>query len=402
MKLGFSVKTARKTAGGLAVLMAFSMAACAPKNDGANSEAAQASAAAVKSAQAAGDAVADWQLANLNDLYYVERARRSSENTRGWVQAAFYVGLQRYAEAAGSDRYQAAVLDWAESNDWKQGERLFHADDHAVGRVYTRLRALGLAGEEATAFVEADFSLIKAAAPKVSLDFETPRTSMEDMRICQLRWCWADAIFMAPPAWLALANVTGDASYRQFADEEFWATTDYLFDWDLGLYYRDSKYFERKGEHDEAVFWSRGNGWVFAGLVDMIALLPEDHPQRRSYIKVFRAMADALKALQRTDGYWTSSLLAPQAAYGPETSGTAFFVYGLAEGVRQDLIKDEDYGENIERGWDALLRAQRADGRIGYVQQIGQAPAQVSEDSTQIYGSGAFLLAAAAMIERGD
>lgn len=106
-------------------------------------------------------------------------------------------------------------------------------------------------------------------------------------RECQFRWCWCDALFMAPPGYFQLSQATGDDSYARFADKEFWATTDYLFR-DLpgtakgsGLFLRDSTFFKEKlDENGDQIFWSRGNGWVFAGIPAILEALPAGSPLR--------------------------------------------------------------------------------------------------------------------------
>lgn len=103
---------------------------------------------------------------------------------------------------------------------------------------------------------------------------------------CLQRWCWCDALFMAPPTWLALAAATGDDKYSVFADEEFWNTHEYLFRLvpedapGGGLFLRDSRFFEPDEDTGQLIFWGRGNGWVYAGLTSILELLPEDHPSR--------------------------------------------------------------------------------------------------------------------------
>ena len=103
-------------------------------------------------------------------------------------------------------------------------------------------------------------------------------------------------------------------------------------------------------------------------------------------------MSARIAGLQGSEGYWPVSLL--DAGGPPETSGTAFFVYGLAWGVNQGLLKDPRYARSARRGWDALARAVGPDGKLGWVQQVGYAPDHVAADDTQLYGAGAFLLAA--------
>ena len=73
---------------------------------------------------------------------------------------------------------------------------------------------------------------------------------------------------------------TGDPRYAEFALKEFWATTDFLYDPVEKLYFRDSRFFERRDEQGRKLFWSRGNGWVFAGIANLLDSLPKDSPHR--------------------------------------------------------------------------------------------------------------------------
>jgi rhamnogalacturonyl hydrolase YesR len=80
---------------------------------------------------------------------------------------------------------------------------------------------------------------------------------------------------------------------------------------------------------------------------------------------LFREMAAKLKTLQKADGYWPPSLLAPENSPA-ETSGTGFFVYGFAWGVNHGLLDAAEYRPAVELGWAALTRAVAKDGRIGF------------------------------------
>src|SRR6185369_9561443 len=132
-------------------------------------------------------------------------------------------------------------------------------------------------------------------------------------------------------------------------------------------------FFERRDDQGRKQFWSRGNGWVFAGIANILDALPPDHPQRADLEKLFRAMATRLKGLQKADGYWPPSLLAPENS-PPETSGTGFYVYGFAWGVKNELLDAASYRPAIVSGWQALTRAVAKDGRLGWVQQVSDRP----------------------------
>jgi rhamnogalacturonyl hydrolase YesR len=197
---------------------------------------------------------------------------------------------------------------------------------------------------------------------------------------------------MSPPAWVDLGQQTGDPRYTAYAMAEFWATADFLYDRVEKLFFRDSRFFERRDAQGRKQFWSRGNGWVFAGIANLLEVLPRNHPDRTRLENLFRDMAGRLRSLQKPDGYWAPSLLAPENS-PPETSGTGFHVYGLAWGVKHGLLGN-DYLPAIDNGWAALARAVAQDGRLGWVQQVSDRPENVTEADTQFYGVGAFLLAA--------
>ena len=77
-----------------------------------------------------------------------------------------------------------------------------------------------------------------------------------------------------------------------------------------------------------------------------------------------------------------------------ESSGTGFYVYGLAWGVNHGLLDASEYRPALVSGWNALTKVVAKDGRVGWVQQVSDRPETVSESDTQFYGVGAFLLAA--------
>jgi unsaturated rhamnogalacturonyl hydrolase len=338
-----------------------------------------------------GSKVADWQLAHMDNFDYVplEAHRQDSQSPRDWVQAAFYIGLTQFADASGDPHYADAVLTHGTSEGWGFDNRPRHADADATGSVW--IWAAERTHDPTKLLpIRSRFDAVLTDPSTVSLDFEVPPGG--GAPDCQARWCWSDALFMAPPAWISLTKATGDARYLAHADTEFWATTDYLYDRSEHLYYRDSRFISQRNAKGRKVFWGRGNGWVFAGLARILTDLPADHPSRPRYESLFKQMATRIVGLQGRHGCWPVSLLEPQET--AETSGTGFFVYGLAWGINHGLLPAKRYRRPVERGWRALTAAVQPDGKLGWVQRIGAGPDQVTADDTQLYGVGAFLLAA--------
>jgi rhamnogalacturonyl hydrolase YesR len=340
--------------------------------------------------------VAAWQIERNKDLSYLPGRIPQSSYNRGWIKGAFFIGVDRFADVTHNAGLQRYILQQSYDNGFELGARTWHGDDQIMGDVYANLAVR----ENQTAFISPTkevFDAILANPPEVSLAFVEGKMPGAEGD-CQRRWCWADAIFMAPPAWAKVSTVAGDPRYVNYAAAEAKAVIEYLFDHDTGLIFRDSRYFNQRTQNGEKVFWSRGNGWVFAGLARFIEAMPADHPDREFFVRTFRTMAAKLIAIQRHDGYWPTSLMDPAAFSNPETSGSAFFTFGLAWGLNEGVLQGEEYVTARDRGWSALVNAVGVDGHFGWVQQIGKDPEATTADSTQLYGTGGFLLAASEMV----
>ena len=344
---------------------------------------------------AVGDKVTEWQIANLDNFTNIRNARASTFDRRGWVHGAMYVGMMYWAALPGNDEYFAPLRKISEEEEWRLGERLFHGDDHIVGQLYLDFYEREQDRQMIDHTIK-QLNQIQVANPDDTLEFLGDGISGVG-RACQVRWCWCDALFMSPQTWIKLSLVTGDDKYIAYADKEFWATTDYLKDPETSLYFRDSRYFTMREEAGNKIFWSRGNGWVYAGIVNILRILPKDHPSYPRYVQLYKDMSVTIAGLQHDNGYWSPSLLDTSEDNKPETSGTGFMTYGLAWGLNNGHLDDATYGSVVKKGWKALVKAVGDDGRLGWVQPIGSAPDSVFETDSQLYGVGAFLLAAEQM-----
>jgi rhamnogalacturonyl hydrolase YesR len=167
------------------------------------------------------------------------------------------------------------------------------------------------------------------------------------------------------------------------------------------LWWRDSTFVPPyKEPNGEDCYWSRGNGWVLAAMVRVLELNPPDKKHRREYINMLKSMSEALVKVQREDGFWNASLHDPNNFGGPETSGTAFFVYGMAWGINHHYLKKGKYLPAVVKGWNAMCeKAVHPNGFLGFVQGTGKEPSSSQPTGYDVvpnfddYGLGAFLLA---------
>jgi unsaturated rhamnogalacturonyl hydrolase len=309
--------------------------------------------------------VADWQLNRVEGRY-----------TQEWTLAALYAGFMAVPQSVHRNAYQKAMLNMGKQFHWELGARPGHADDHAIGQTYLEL-------------YEKRHDPAMLSPTLVSMDKLLQRADDPQKPL----WWWCDALFMAPPVLADLSKITGDRKYLDYMNREWWITSNLLYDPQLHLYSRDATFLDKHEANGSKLFWSRGNGWVMAGLVRVLETMPADYPDRSKYIAQFQQMAKALADIQGPDGLWTPGLLDPSAYKLPEVSGSAFNTYAIAWGVRNKILDPEQYLPVVQRAWAGLLKHIYQDGRLGSIQPIGGAPGQFTATSSYVFGVGAFLLA---------
>lgn len=213
-------------------------------------------------------------------------------------------------------------------------------------------------------------------------------------------WWWSDALYMVMPVMTKMYKLTGDVQYLDKLYENLLYSDRIMLDQETGLYYRDARYVypNHKSVNGKKDFWARGDGWVLAGLAKVLQDLPKDYKHYKFFVDKFQRLADIVAKTQQKEGYWTRSILDPNHAPGPETSGTAFFAYGIMWGVNNGFLAKKDYKKCIDRAWQYISEtAVQADGKVGYVQPIGDRaiPGQTVDANSQAnFGVGAVLLAA--------
>jgi len=314
----------------------------------------------------------------MNAMWRWVRSNPSSYVKTEWMLAPLYSGVLNYAALTKNDEATNWVISQCEANNWKLGPRPFMADDQAVGQAYLQLGHPEAVKEWADALLARphDESLLWVN------------------NVHNREWAWCDSLFMAPPALAMLAKQTGDRRYTDLLTRLWKKTSDYLYDPAESLYFRDSRYFKSKEANGQKMFWSRGNGWVMGGLVRVLDALPAGDPSRAMFETQFKQMAARIAKLQTKDGTWHASLLDPASFPNPESSGTGFYCYSLAWGIRHGLLDSATYRPVVNRAFKALVGAVDPNGHLGWVQPIGQDPKKVLASDTETYGVGAFFLAA--------
>jgi rhamnogalacturonyl hydrolase YesR len=309
--------------------------------------------------------VADWQLARAEPGF-----------NQDWTFAALYTGFMAVPKAANGEKYQKAMLQMAQKFNWQPGPRVPNADDAAIGQTYLDLY-----------FRHHDPAMLAPIREREEAVMALPDNPEKPL------WWWCDALFMGPPVFTKLSRAAKDRKYLDFMDHQWWITSGLLYSPSSHLYFRDKSFLEKHEANGSSIFWSRGNGWVFAGLAKVLAEMPKDYPSRAKYVTQFKEMAEELAGLQGTDGLWRPGLLDADAYPLPENSGSAFFVFGFAYGINAGILDRAKYQPVVEKAWKGLLSHIYEDGRLGCIQPVGAAPGDYTAASSYVFGTGAFLLA---------
>ena len=322
-----------------------------------------------------------------------------------WDPAAYHTGNMEVYKLLKDEKQLDYTLRWAYHNNWSGAteadprrwkyatygegkEYVLFGDWQVCFQTYIDLYNLALANGGTDA---ENYFMVKRA--KEVMHYEA--YSQQDGY-----WWWSDALYMVMPVMTKMYKLTGDKKYLDKLYENLLYSDRIMLDEETGLYFRDARYVypKHKSVNGKKDFWARGDGWVLAGLAKVLQDLPKDYEHYQFFVDKFQRLANIVAKTQQKEGYWTRSILDPNHAPGPETSGTAFFTYGILWGVNNGFLAKKDYKKCIDRAWQYISEtAVQADGKVGYVQPIGDRaiPGQTVDANSQAnFGVGAVLLAA--------
>ncbi|MDR3724722.1 MAG: glycoside hydrolase family 88 protein [Terracidiphilus sp.] len=161
---------------------------------------------------------------------------------------------------------------------------------------------------------------------------------------------WIDDMYMLTMLQLEAYRATGDKKYLDRDAKEMVAYLDKLQQ-PNGLFYHAP---------DAPFFWGRGDGWIAAGMAEMLRALPADHPQRPRILAGYKLMMAALLRYQGKDGMWRQLIDHDEA--WPEMSSTGMFAFAMIAGVKNGWLDPYTYGPAARHAWI---------GMVGYIDQNG-------------------------------
>lgn len=154
---------------------------------------------------------------------------------------------------------------------------------------------------------------------------------------------WIDDMYMITILQVQAFRATGDAAYLDRATREMVAYIDKLQRPNALFYHAP----------DAPFFWGRGNGWMAAGMSELLRSLPAHHPQRGRILAAYQRLMKALVSFQGQDGMWRQLIDHP--ASFEETSGSGMFTFALITGVKNGWLDEDAYGPAARKAWLALV-----------------------------------------------
>ncbi len=163
---------------------------------------------------------------------------------------------------------------------------------------------------------------------------------------------WIDDVWMIGSLQVQAFRVTGKKIYLERAALE------------IDSYLQKLQQSNGLFHHGEGApfFWGRGNGWVAAGLAELLSELPVNNPHYASIRKGYLKMMNALLEYQAEDGMWRQ--LIDHADSWKETSSTAMFGYAIAVGVKKGLLPEANFTQAYQKAWKALVTYINEDGKL--------------------------------------
>jgi rhamnogalacturonyl hydrolase YesR len=166
---------------------------------------------------------------------------------------------------------------------------------------------------------------------------------------------WIDDMYMITAVQVQAYRATGQATYLDRAALEMTVYLDRLQQ-PNGLFYHAP---------DVPFFWGRGNGWVAAGMTELLRSLPANHPKRARILAGYRKMMNSLLQYQSEEGTWRQLIDHPES--WPETSSSGMFAFAMISGVKENWLKENPYGLAARKAWLGLVKYIDAKGDISNV-----------------------------------
>lgn len=324
----------------------------------------------------------------INDYWLKEN---SEIGDCSWERGAYFLGCMAAYRMLKKKEYLDYAMRWANDNNWAfyespNGNSYRNADCKICAQTYIELMDM---------------------VPECGGTYDRMLKEMEFILKdpeCDY-WWWIDTIFMAFPVYHMFGV--------RFNDERYFEKVHALFnnsrierncyDEEEHMWFRDENYLPsvKLTPKGKKIFWGRGEGWVIAGIIRGLEVMPKDMKYYEEYKQIYCDMAAALIKWQQPDGFWRCCVNEPEWFDNiPETSATVLISYAISKGIELGLLDKNVYFPYVQKAFEAMCDiAIDENGRLGYVQDVAGWPGPVYKETTKEYAVGVFLMLCEEMIK---
>lgn len=276
----------------------------------------------------------------------------------GWgYQVALYLyGMYLVYQRTGEKSYLSYIQAWIDR----------HVDESgAIDRKITALDYMLPGNLLLVLYKETGKDKYKIAAQTIRTTFDTyPRTEDGGFwhAVSRQHQLWLDGMYMSMP-FLVRFGATFNESEGTLdeAAKQLMIYAHHLNDPSTGLMFH--AYDESGAQpwadprtHHSAIFWCRSIGWFGMALVDVLEVMPANHPGRNDLIKQVHQLADAYKRFQDpATGLWYQVVnRGDLPSNWHETSSSCMYVYMLSRGIRRGYLP-KHFSAVMNKGYQGIL-----------------------------------------------
>ncbi|MBT2225649.1 glycoside hydrolase family 88 protein [Nonomuraea sp. NEAU-A123] len=304
----------------------------------------------------------DWSKAVIDST--MARFTPSSLGGWGYTQGLYLWGQYLVWQRTGDARYLQYIKDWADR---------FVDSSGNISNSFGNLDSMQSGNVLLALYKETGQTRYRTAATKIRTRLNTyPRTSdggwwhsTSDSRQGQL---WGDGVYMVDPflarygAWVAADTFTRTEPAKQI--EVYHSHLRRPSGTAAGLLYHaydepgglTASWVKPSLGNTNGISWCRAMGWFGMATIDILDLLPADHPRRAALIDILRDLVPAYARWQDpATGRWFQVVTeTSNSANWTETSCSAMYTYTISRAVELGYV-DASYRVNADRGYQGVL-----------------------------------------------
>ena len=286
----------------------------------------------------------------------------------GYAKSLYLYGQYLVWKRTKDKRYLQYIKDWVDSHVDANGNVTNTDKDGKTSEIkFDNLDSMLPGNLLLLLYQETKEAKYKTAADKIRKRFDTyPRTkdggfwhATGKSRQWQL---WGDGVFMSMPFLVRYGKLFGDSAYaNDEATKQLLIYASHLNDPKTGLMFHA---YDESGAstwadpvtHHSAEFWCRAMGWFGMTLIEVLDILPKNHPQRQQLIAQVQQLVKAYAKYQDDKtGLWYQVVDKGNLSDNwLETSSSSMYTYIIAKAVERGYV-DQSLMKVAKKGYQGVL-----------------------------------------------